>query len=753
MNFLRYLTLAICTLGGLSTSAYALSPEARACLELAASPADTLLPEGVTGVPFGQIDTEPAIRACEIASDLAFKAGTDVSILTYTLGRAYHAAQEYNLAKAAYDISATSNNPLALNNLGSLYYTGNGVEQNLPRAYELFSTAGELGLFLARRTAAGMIEDGEVGEPNWELAADHWRALSQNDEAEYSFKLATRIASGDVKPVSETELTSSFERAANAGHLQAARDYSKWLESTDSEAALRYAYVAYDIAAQADISSENGWLIYEQEAAKRVVGLVESAGFSARNADELTMFRRDFVPETMKSYNVPIKCGDDNDVQFKFYVWDWSRDFPQSTEQAEWIEKARGCEFPDDAAASFEKLFKIARENNISFVALTEYSFSNEEKLTQEPEYKQHVDHVLGEKVDTNFVTSFTVSLNCEGSVFTRTFAVYFGSGFIADENFGSLIGTSSLRYTPCESAPEKAKWEGNVLNRIIGYNARVNEENYPLYTTLKLFNTVDADDSNSLSLLFVAECLEGIGRYYSNPSNKFEVDFAMKTHGLDNLQEVVSFYQKDFIQIEGKYSSGISKFREYARRPIELAALRRLILNGSFSVKECADGSDRLIAKAVFSSSYLTLNDSLQKLIEGQLTEARTTEGHWTARDFGFYSLTLTGNDTAVLMVLCNEMGYSGERVVALVEDTNAGPSALEIDGVSYGLNVRSPTYVLNDERKLFPVKADDTDDLLTALKGASRIQIEFSDGNKVPLSARGSSKAISWVMSRCDV
>lgn len=54
---------------------------------------------------------------------------------------------EIDYAKSAryYEMAANQDNPIALNNLGSLYFNGIGVEKNIPQALALFGKAAELG--------------------------------------------------------------------------------------------------------------------------------------------------------------------------------------------------------------------------------------------------------------------------------------------------------------------------------------------------------------------------------------------------------------------------------------------------------------------------------------------------------------------------------------------------------------------------------------------------------------------------------
>ncbi len=67
------------------------------------------------------------------------------------------------------------------------------------------------------------------------------------------------------------------------------------------------------------------------------------------------------------------------------YIWDAEESIIPLNNQFEWIEKARGCTVAPDIKDSFNKLFNIAKENNVSFEDLAVYALSNaaEEKKEQ----------------------------------------------------------------------------------------------------------------------------------------------------------------------------------------------------------------------------------------------------------------------------------------------------------------------------------------------------------------------------------
>ena len=382
-----------------ASNAFSMSTSALRCLKLAGSPADTGMPAGISGVAFGDVRTEEAIAACIEAMRETDASDKALPRIAYTLGRVHHAAGEHEKAKMSYEVSAESGFPLALNNLASLYYDGAGVPQDFHKAYALFAKAGDQGLTLSHRNAVRMIVDGELGEPDWEKAAAHWRALAAVGDSDAAFDLASKIAEGTVAPLSPKEMSEAYRLAADAGHLIAAQEFSKWLEAhatttAEQQLALDYAYQMLDIAVEASLDEEFGWILYQWNAAQRIRIVRDKFGLSARDEAEDNRLKRDFSGK-QKRFTVPITCAEQTDIPFNVFIWDWSRDYPQTDLQAEWIEKARGCAVPDDVAETFKKVFAIAARENVSFVDLAVYSFGTAGKEKKVAEAKPEI--VFGE--------------------------------------------------------------------------------------------------------------------------------------------------------------------------------------------------------------------------------------------------------------------------------------------------------------------------------------------------------------------
>lgn len=753
MNFLKCAFFTCLALNFSAPLVAAQSANELKCYELAGSPADVGLPPGISGTPFGEIDTVAAIEVC---NEAWVYENIQEPRLAYTFGRAYHAAENYYEAETLYLVGSDLGFSLASYNYGVLFAEGLGVQKDVVKAYELYALSGSQGFLRGHRNAVQLIEDGSLGDPVWEKAGLHWRVLTSNGDAEAAFKLAEKIVAGAIKPADKDELSVTYRLAADGGHLQAARNYSKWLENhaSDLRTALKYAYVAYDIAANADIATEEGWLIYEQETAKRVVDLVETTGLPVRDADELAMFQRDFHPDRMKSFTVPITCGEEEGIDFKIYVWDWSRDVPQTTEQAEWIEKARGCHFPDDVIESFSRLFAITQENEVSFVDLTEYAFSGDKETPaaqpSEPESRKHVDYDLGERIDTEHVASFTVSMECDGSVYTRKFSVYFGSNFLADEDFKAQVGATALLYSPCENSPENAKWADHTLERVIHFLDVGDEGRDSFYRSLSYSNMFVSEEPK---IILAEECLDGIERFYQSEESEANLKVAREENGVATTGDLIELFQSDYVQLRDAYLSVTSQALLFVALPSEKVGYQKHLNRAFLAFSNCIEKPSGFPWSGAFVRFWewkLEFDEWANKLIEGQVESAKF--GHWKATTYGLFSVANTGSGKTSIAVLCSEAEGSGRQLSVHIEDSDPHPKNLVVDGISYDISTTTIARPFSEKLEMRPVETDAVRELISNLQKANQIFIEFADGSIIPLSARGSARAIDKAMGSCE-
>lgn len=114
---------------------------AQDCDQLAAHPADDLRPKDVPGVPFGDIDADRAVRACEAA--LALNA--DDMRLQLQLARSLHKAERLDEAVVYYQQAGLQGHPLAQKTLGFAYANGLGVTQDFAKTAQWHQLAAEQG--------------------------------------------------------------------------------------------------------------------------------------------------------------------------------------------------------------------------------------------------------------------------------------------------------------------------------------------------------------------------------------------------------------------------------------------------------------------------------------------------------------------------------------------------------------------------------------------------------------------------------
>src|SRR5262249_23311404 len=121
------------------TSAHAQSADLVLCDRIAADPGDPDKPANFRGVTeIEKSDIPIAIRFCKVASASSRRA-------MYQLGRAYAANRQMTEAMAAWRAAAPKGSPSAMVELGVLYGTGAGVQQDPAQARKLFERAAEAG--------------------------------------------------------------------------------------------------------------------------------------------------------------------------------------------------------------------------------------------------------------------------------------------------------------------------------------------------------------------------------------------------------------------------------------------------------------------------------------------------------------------------------------------------------------------------------------------------------------------------------
>ena len=143
------------------------------CDRLAASDIDPERPASLSGVPVGLIDAKEAVPACEAAAKVA----PNDRRISYELGRAYHAAKDYEKARAQYSRADGLGSLLAATNLGVLYQNELGGVVSLATARALYEKAAAGGVTIAMAKLGWMYSNGAS------VPRDDKRALAWYEKA------------------------------------------------------------------------------------------------------------------------------------------------------------------------------------------------------------------------------------------------------------------------------------------------------------------------------------------------------------------------------------------------------------------------------------------------------------------------------------------------------------------------------------------------------------------------------------------
>jgi hypothetical protein len=364
---------------------------ASACDQLAASPYDSQKPASVKGVAFEAINSEQAIPACHAAvADQPKNAR-----LQYQYGRALEAGKQAARAMSAYAEAHALGWPLAAHNMGNLYRIGGaGVEKDGPAALKWFAVAASEGIDEAKRMAAYMLEEGEgIATPDLTRAAAYWRSLADSGDAEASERIALLIRDRRVSPTTSDEMEKRLISAADKGRFVASYEYAKnVLESPQSAAKLsvgaKYALQAYRAAVAAPINSVDGWLPNQLLAFRTYKRFIDAGARNEMASEEYLRATVDFPDTDSGGISVPIECGGKKE-KIDIFVWQWSRAYPQTDTQAEWIKQTRGCGFPQEILESMRRLFSISVENKQPFPDLVKYALSSADSSASKPSSAQ----------------------------------------------------------------------------------------------------------------------------------------------------------------------------------------------------------------------------------------------------------------------------------------------------------------------------------------------------------------------------
>jgi TPR repeat protein len=302
-----------------------------------------------------------------------------------------------------YQRAADAGSARAKLRLGQIYFAGSGDVQedsnNIAPDYTLallwFGRVAETGDSAAQYYLANIMELG-LGLANQqpEIAERYWRLAAYGGDRTAQVEFAERLRDGFVliKPENgPREGVTLLQRAMSQGSPRAAlllaEIYRKGDldQQVDSLLAMKLAYQAISLAAQADPTTPEGNPFYEIAAGHLLAEMakngeaVDTTGRPRLTADEVDRLGRYYGqvdPEAkqvkIRRLEIPIGCGGGWSIRKKIWVWDWGRTESPTEPQFRNLERETGCSDNDVMRATLIDVFQQAKKNKVPFADLVD---------------------------------------------------------------------------------------------------------------------------------------------------------------------------------------------------------------------------------------------------------------------------------------------------------------------------------------------------------------------------------------------
>ena len=328
-------------------------------------------------------EAEEAItKAIELSPRSSFYANRAVT---------YKLQNKLQLAKADYE-KALSINPNDTNTLYDIAYAyrfGTIYPKNPQKALELFQKSSELGNNDATFEAATMLIEGEGIEKNYELAGKTLLDAANRDSFKAQAKLASLIINQHISNNSNLNVEQMAISADENGYpeglnalISSVVNGKNGYQVDLKKAALlaNSALERFDKRSFDEADTYPGYKLTFADALEQ--GLKNGVMQESEVLVPLPELKRRYFKTTdnLKRFTVPIDCGSSGKHSFNVYIWDAEESIVGLNDQFKWIEEARGCTVAQDIKVSFEKLFNIAKENNVFFTELTVCALTQDEQ-------------------------------------------------------------------------------------------------------------------------------------------------------------------------------------------------------------------------------------------------------------------------------------------------------------------------------------------------------------------------------------
>jgi uncharacterized protein len=165
------------------------------------------------GVSFDKINPSLAVPACESA----VREYPTSMRLVFQLGRAYQKANNFAAALLQYQKAAGQEYAAAKNNIGLMYFNGQGVPKDWSRAVALYRKAADQGYAWAQYNLGEMYENGYSVPQDYAQAIALYRTAGDQGLAMAQAKLGYLYVSGRGVPKDYGQALTWFLKAADQG--------------------------------------------------------------------------------------------------------------------------------------------------------------------------------------------------------------------------------------------------------------------------------------------------------------------------------------------------------------------------------------------------------------------------------------------------------------------------------------------------------------------------------------------------------
>ncbi len=298
------------------------------------------------------------------------------------------------VALAAYEQLASRGNAVAMTRLADAYRFGTNVPKDPARARQYFERAAQIGSTDAARALGLWLEAGGEGvTADAQAAAPYLLQAQRASNAQASSQLAKLLINKTIAEIPGVDpvalAVSADERGypEGLGALTAVLREGKNGWEKDLKRAAEYARPAYRRALARPLSEDGAWPLHTRGYAYAIQLALTAEAIAPETPTELADLNRLWgeLGKGMKRFTVPV---DFSGVSHPFHVYIWDApNAPVPTDaQFDWVEQARGGRVPEDVRESFRKLFKIAKDNNVSFQDLCVYALNAAQQTPPPPE-------------------------------------------------------------------------------------------------------------------------------------------------------------------------------------------------------------------------------------------------------------------------------------------------------------------------------------------------------------------------------